>query len=333
MSPIQEAQVSLPHDEITEAATSNYMLSVMGGSNLDVNEASKAGNSVSTNPSSNITNLPTNGNVIGNILSNSQNSTNLPSLQTSLSPKTSITSASPPVSPMFSFGLPPSYQAHMNALEQRHVPSSQPALPVNPIPSLPEENLVPTSTSRNTVNTTDKCTVPSSLTSSQPSSSSSPLTAVSTGQSQNHPVPKALPSDNEYFPSNSAVSAVVNPPLRQAGPLHEQIPNPPLSPISESSSGVGNNLSGGNTRSVSAAVSDESVAGDSGVFEASVKRSVHFTFFFGKLKWVLEFFWYDFQFLLRTLKPFLYYDHTKQSYCFFYRSDVNIELNFRDPGP
>lgn len=50
--------------------------------------------------------------------------------------------------------------------------------------------------------------------------------------------------------------------------------NPPLSPISESSSGVCNNLSGVNTRSVSAAVSDESVAGDSGVFEASHKRFV-----------------------------------------------------------
>lgn len=48
------------------------------------------------------------------------------------------------------------------------------------------------------------------------------------------------------------------------------ISNPPLSPISETSSGVCNNLSEGNTRSVSAAVSDESVAGDSGVFEASV---------------------------------------------------------------
>ncbi|XP_048775157.1 protein WWC2-like isoform X3 [Ostrea edulis] len=48
------------------------------------------------------------------------------------------------------------------------------------------------------------------------------------------------------------------------------VSNPPLSPISESSSGVCNNLSGGNTRSVSAAVSDESVAGDSGVFEASM---------------------------------------------------------------
>ena len=48
--------------------------------------------------------------------------------------------------------------------------------------------------------------------------------------------------------------------------------NPPLSPISETSSGVCNPLSGGASRSVSAAVSDESVAGDSGVFEASIKR-------------------------------------------------------------
>ena len=54
----------------------------------------------------------------------------------------------------------------------------------------------------------------------------------------------------------------------------DSLSNPPLSPISESSSGVCNNLSGGNTRSVSAAVSDESVAGDSGVFEASMKRWV-----------------------------------------------------------
>ena len=52
----------------------------------------------------------------------------------------------------------------------------------------------------------------------------------------------------------------------------ERLSNPPLSPISETSSGMCNNVSGGNTRSVSAAVSDESVAGDSGVFEASGKR-------------------------------------------------------------
>ncbi|KZC04034.1 Protein kibra [Dufourea novaeangliae] len=51
---------------------------------------------------------------------------------------------------------------------------------------------------------------------------------------------------------------------------------PPLSPISETSPPTGirsrASSSGTNTRSVSAAVSDESVAGDSGVFEASNRR-------------------------------------------------------------
>lgn len=51
---------------------------------------------------------------------------------------------------------------------------------------------------------------------------------------------------------------------------------PPLSPISETPPPTGirsrASSSGTNTRSVSAAVSDESVAGDSGVFEASNKR-------------------------------------------------------------
>ena len=50
--------------------------------------------------------------------------------------------------------------------------------------------------------------------------------------------------------------------------------NPPLSPTSESSSGVCHTASGGvPTRNVSAAVSNESMAGDSGVFEASKKKS------------------------------------------------------------
>ena len=55
----------------------------------------------------------------------------------------------------------------------------------------------------------------------------------------------------------------------------EKLSNPPMSPVSESSSGMGNNLSGvGTVRSISAAVSNESVAGDSGVFEASMRRYV-----------------------------------------------------------
>lgn len=52
--------------------------------------------------------------------------------------------------------------------------------------------------------------------------------------------------------------------------------DPPLSPISETPPPIGirsrASSSGTNTRSVSAAVSDESVAGDSGVFEASNRR-------------------------------------------------------------
>lgn len=53
-------------------------------------------------------------------------------------------------------------------------------------------------------------------------------------------------------------------------------PDPPLSPISETPPPMGirsrASSSGTNTRSVSAAVSDESVAGDSGVFEASNRK-------------------------------------------------------------
>ena len=75
-----------------------------------------------------------------------------------------------------------------------------------------------------------------------------------------------LSSDNNNAMRQSLASDLIT--------LSDLTTNPPLSPISESSSGVCNNLSGGNTCSVSAAVSDESVAGDSGVFDSSIKRYV-----------------------------------------------------------
>lgn len=66
-------------------------------------------------------------------------------------------------------------------------------------------------------------------------------------------------------------SGLGRPPL----PLPQE---PPLSPISETPPIIGSrsraSSSGTNTRSVSAAVSDESVAGDSGVFEASNRRKL-----------------------------------------------------------
>ena len=73
-------------------------------------------------------------------------------------------------------------------------------------------------------------------------------------------------SDSNNAMRRSLASDLIN--------LSDLTTNPPLSPISESSSGVCNNISGGNTCSVSAAVSDESVAGDSGVFDSSIKRYV-----------------------------------------------------------
>ena len=107
----------------------------------------------------------------------------------------------------------------------------------------------------------------SQLQSSVPSTPKSLNTSSSTLESS-PPVPNTI-SDPGTTSSSTLLGGVSN---RPAQNVLEPAPNPPLSPISESSSGVGNNLSGGNTRSVSAAVSDESVAGDSGVFEASVKR-------------------------------------------------------------
>ena len=62
--------------------------------------------------------------------------------------------------------------------------------------------------------------------------------------------------------------------MSQGSGLGRPALEPPLSPISETPPPIRSRASssGTNTRSVSAAVSDESVAGDSGVFEASNRR-------------------------------------------------------------
>lgn len=103
----------------------------------------------------------------------------------------------------------------------------------------------------------------------QPSSLSlSSLPSCLQQQPQLSSVTGRQPESSQSLSSSTSMSSRHNTATVSEGILS----NPPLSPISESSSGVGNNLSGGNTRSVSAAVSDESVAGDSGVFEASGQR-------------------------------------------------------------
>ncbi|KAK6172410.1 hypothetical protein SNE40_016065 [Patella caerulea] len=151
------------------------------------------------------------------------------------SPKTSLSSAqSPPTSP-YEVGPPPSYEQHVERQRRIQIGNSW---TVAPPQTLDQSKIVEL-------------------------------------------IPNVRPVSNQNVPSTlGAEVAVTNNNMnnnnfmrRHGGELFDSTSNPPLSPISESSSGVCNNLSGGNTRSVSAAVSDESVAGDSGVFEAAVKRT------------------------------------------------------------
>lgn len=170
---------------------------------------------------------------------------NLSSSMKSLSSRSSLSSVSPPISP-YDIGPPPSYEQHMTGAErQRRVP-----YPTNTnfdvIPEAPSGLQLKISA--------DQSKLPGDLL--NPTVDYSPPVQLNAAGQSIHEEPgyQNLSSVRRgQYPENIDLGS-----------------NPPLSPISETSSGVCNNLSGGNTRSVSAAVSDESVAGDSGVFEASV---------------------------------------------------------------
>lgn len=186
-----------------------------------------------------------------------QSVTDSHSLQ-SLSPHSSLSSLSPPVSP-YEVGPPPSYEQHI----ERHRRAGLNGCGYN-----------------HNGNVVSGATPNVSLDHMR-------FTMDNAGQHQrldymrpNMPslVPQLpqLMEDIETHASSNVVTATTtsnNNSVRTRS-RDDAVSNPPLSPISETSSGVCNNLSGGNTRSVSAAVSDESVAGDidSGVFEVSVKR-------------------------------------------------------------
>ncbi|CAL1530897.1 unnamed protein product [Lymnaea stagnalis] len=340
MSPIQEAHSVLPHDDVTEAATSNYMQSVMSGSQelSDTTNNNILGNSLGVTPSL----LNSNSNILAALPKQAS--------VLSLSSKSSLTtsSASPPVSPIYGFGPPPSYEQHMSALEQRHVPFQQllqhqhqmhqltPGGSTgslnNNIPTMVTDNVLwqlgasstvlpgadqlnltdftpqagnelsiankddglnhlhaivpisslkdissgyPNSLLEDTISSSSKSSKEANLNCDAVSEShmqqmSPPPIATVFTQSQ---IPKSLQTNGGEGIAHTYNSTPPPPYSSRHTPNLDSIGNPPLSPISESSSGVGNNLSGGNTRSVSAAVSDESVAGDSGVFEAAVSRT------------------------------------------------------------
>ena len=180
------------------------------------------------------------------------------------SPHSSLSSLSPPVSP-YDMGPPPTYKQHMIV--------TKPPPPTN-VPSIQRRPGL--TQSSNTPLQNVNINIPIQISSSQSKvvTENSPVLLQSKFEST---VTETCSYSVQTSSSSSYQSETVetmytqgNVPKRTQYPENlDVISNPPLSPISESSSGVGN---GGNTRSVSAAVSDESVAGDSGVFEASVKR-------------------------------------------------------------
>lgn len=300
MSPIHETLTILPQDDVTEAATSNYMQSVLLGTH-DLTDNSNMHSNSHTSLAGILNN---NGLITNNLLSAISNQGSVVSSKSSLT----TSSASPPVSPLYGFGPPPSYEQHMSALEQRHVPFQQllqhqhQMHPVNGSPAVSDNlkwlvgsgasnieqskqtelsTLINPFSNVNTMQVTGN--VPQDILKTNycdPCLASSLSTEASPGlDNSSHIQQQTLVNQNNNTSEGHPAPAYIS---RHSQNVESMV-NPPLSPISESSSGVGNNLSGGNTRSVSAAVSDESVAGDSGVFEASVKRSDHLHFILRRL--------------------------------------------------
>ena len=170
---------------------------------------------------------------------------NLPatSSQLSLSPRSSLSSVSPPVSPYNAAVLPPSYdQAYLTSIERQKrlqsvlpLLSQQPAAPVPPVATTGLEDQ---------------------------------LTALTVARL---PLTARRLNNSRQFELGEGNYQVVGRRSGQDSVGSDQ--SAPLSPISESTDDRKTTLSlSTNTRSVSAAVSDESVAGDSGVFEASHKK-------------------------------------------------------------
>lgn len=169
----------------------------------------------------------------------------------SLSPRSSFTSVSPPVSPVYNpaTGPPPAYE-HVERQRKQHQQQVhlQPALYQQPLQQVaaavcaPEEALL----------ALDRTQLETRLAELR-------LNQAGVNDYVNCVVNSQIPDHVEVRSTSD---------LRRPGSSTSLAPmDPPLSPISETPTS-----SGTNTRSVSAAVSDESVAGDSGVFEASHKK-------------------------------------------------------------
>ncbi|RLU24886.1 hypothetical protein DMN91_002977 [Ooceraea biroi] len=190
--------------------------------------------------------------------------------QPSLSPRSSLSSVSPPVSPLYEnapMGPPPAYEQVELQRRQQH----QRAAPAVTTTCNSSGSNSGTALHLDENQLEDRLTElrlsqqqGAPLQQEQSCSNSQDRLKLVVGP---HP-PVELQSSNMSQGSGLGRPGVQLPPLPQEPP--------PLSPISETPPPTGirsrASSSGTNTRSVSAAVSDESVAGDSGVFEASNRK-------------------------------------------------------------
>ncbi|KAF4531755.1 hypothetical protein B566_EDAN014495, partial [Ephemera danica] len=187
-----------------------------------------------------------------------------PQSQPSLSPRSSL-SVSPPVSP-YDLGPPPAYD---QAYQRLHASITPPSLDrCQLVDRLAELRLnrsegAPVLLAACTTTTTTTTTI---------------LSAAPRGLAR--PIPPNIPlvdllELNNMSQGSGLGRPVRTPPFDSVSLSSDATSNPPLSPISEivtDGCELTTAASGSNTRSVSAAVSDESVAGDSGVFEAAASK-------------------------------------------------------------
>lgn len=167
-----------------------------------------------------------------------------------LSPRSSFTSVSPPVSPVYNpaTGPPPAYEH----VERQRKQQQQP-VPV--LPALYQQPLQQVAAS--------VCAPEEALLALDRTQLETRLAELRLNQAGVSDYVNCVVNSQ---PDHVEVRSTSD--LRRPGSSTSLAPmDPPLSPISETPTS-----SGTNTRSVSAAVSDESVAGDSGVFEASHKK-------------------------------------------------------------
>lgn len=179
----------------------------------------------------------------------------------SASPHSSLSSLSPPVS-SYDIGPPPTYKQHMNIVKPP---------PPTSVPSVQgRAGFFTESSAPQNVN----ISIPIQINSNQSKLTVQNSPVLQQSKYESTETCSYSVQTSSTYQSESTETVCVQTSVAKKTQFPENLDamsNPPLSPISESSSGVGN---GGNTRSVSATVSDESVAGDSGVFEASVKRDM-----------------------------------------------------------